>query len=124
VNREPFTIRPEQSIDMRAVDRLAALNGGERRSLHWIFQRGMDLGRSRFYLHPIAVFQLVLFAQPQVGRDLDDVSRVMTDPLLIQIRTQQERRAIEDPAWNKADRYAAPILVGFEPDEVGRKRLF
>src|ERR1051326_7660245 len=82
----------------------------------WIF--------GEFDFHPIAVLELVLLAQPQVRRDLDDVPRVMTNPLFIQIRAQEERRAIKDPAWNKAYRYAAAILMGFEPDDVGRKRIF
>ncbi len=41
-----------------------------------------------------------------------------------QVGAQQERGAIEYPAWNNAYRNAAAIFIGFEPDDVGRKRIF
>lgn len=38
--------------------------------------------------------------------------------LLILIRTAQKRTTIEDLAWYDVDRYASPIFVHFEPDDV------
>ena len=76
----------------------------------WIF--------GEFYFHPIAVLELVLLAQPQVRRDLDDVPGVVPCALLILIRTEQERTTIEDLTWHYVHRYTSSVFVGFEADDA------
>ncbi len=77
------------------------------------------LGLWKLYFHPISVLKLVIVTQPQVAGDLDDIPRAMSGPLFVPISAQQERVAVEDPAWNNADRYLAVVLISFEADDIG-----
>jgi hypothetical protein len=47
---------------------------------------------------------LIGVAQPNVGGDLYDIPRVMSGASFVLIRAQQERPAVENLAWNDADR--------------------
>jgi hypothetical protein len=69
-------------------------------------------------LNPVPIIKLIRIAQPNVGSDLDNVPRVMSDALFILIRAQQECLPAENPAGYDTHRYASAILIRFEPDDV------
>ncbi len=75
------------------------------------------------YFHPISIFELILIPQPNVGSDLDNISRVISDASFVLIRAQQKRAAIENTAWHDAHGYTSAVFFGFEPDSVWRKRI-
>jgi hypothetical protein len=64
---------------------------------------------------------LVSVTQPNVGSDFNDIPRVMSRALFVLIRAQQECPAVEDPAWNDADRHSSAVLVRFEAYDIRRK---
>jgi len=68
----------------------------------------------KFHLYPVSVTELISVAQPDVGGYLYDIPRVMPCASFVLIRSQQERPAVENPAWNDADRNAPAIFVRFE----------
>ena len=75
------------------------------------------------YFHPISILELILVPQPNVGSDLDNVSRVMSDTSFVLICAQQKRAAIENMARHDAHGYASAVFFCFEPDNISWKRI-
>ena len=81
----------------------------------------MELGK--FDFDPVAIFELVSVAKPDVGSDLNYVPRVTPGAFFVLIRAQQECRPVKDPARNDTDGDTSSVLMRFESNDILRKRI-
>ena len=70
------------------------------------------------YLYPISVFELIGITEPDIRSDLDNVPSVMSYPLFVLVRAEQESLAVENPARHNVHRYGSSILVRFEAHDI------
>ena len=67
------------------------------------YRRGVWQSLWKFDFHPVPILDLIMITQPDIRGDLDNVARVMSDPLFVLIGTQEERPPVEYSAWNDVD---------------------